>query len=79
MQVLDGVDKINCKYNGCEIDAFQDGDLCILHVPLPKKDSQEFVEINELKNEKIKNQIDREYLNFKGVKLFAVDFSGLIT
>ena len=73
-----GVDIIKCKYNGCELDVFQDGDLCILHIPTPKKGSQKFVEINELKNEMIKNQIDSGYLNFKGVKLFEVDFSGLI-
>jgi hypothetical protein len=79
MMVFGGGDKIKCKYNDCEIDAFQDGDLCVLHFPIPKKDSDEFVVINELKNEIIKNQIDREYLNFKGVKLFGVDFSGLIT
>jgi Pentapeptide repeats (9 copies) len=70
---------VKCKYNGCKVDAFHNEDLCILHIPLPKNDSQEFMEITELKKEMINNQINNGNLNFKGVKLLELDFSGFIT
>lgn len=72
-----------CEYkfrNGkrCEEEALPNSDYCILHVDLPEdEESEEFKRINELKEEKVKEKVNKGDLNFEGARLFEVNFSGM--
>ncbi len=64
-----------CKYEGCNEEVFEDSDYCILHLELPENEnSAEFKRINSLKEKKVQEKIGNENFNFKGAKLFEVNF-----
>jgi uncharacterized protein YjbI with pentapeptide repeats len=70
-----------CEYefrNGerCKEEALPNSKYCILHVDLPEDvRSDEFKRINELKEEKVKEKVNKGDFNFEGAKLFEIDFS----
>lgn len=64
-----------CKFENCNNDSFKDSDYCILHFALPHEKSPDFQEINELKNQESLKKKENGDFNFKGVKLFNIDFS----
>lgn len=64
-----------CKFENCNNDSFKDSDYCILHLVLPDEKSQDFQEINELKNLEVLKKKDKGDFNFKGARLFNIDFS----
>jgi hypothetical protein len=52
------------------LDIFEDSNYCILHIDLPSDEkTPEFIKINQLKNEEVKNRIRKGKSNFKGIKL----------
>jgi uncharacterized protein YjbI with pentapeptide repeats len=66
---------MQCKYEECHEEVFKD-ELCIIHVYFPEdKDTEEFSEINRLKEEKVKEKVDNNDFNFEGVILINVDLS----
>ena len=72
-----------CEYefhNGkrCKEEALPNSKYCILHIDLPEdEEGEEFKRINELKEEKVKEKVNKGDFNFEGAKLFEVDFSGM--
>ncbi len=61
----------------CKEEAMPNSEYCILHVDLPEdEESEEFKRINELKEEKVKEKVDKGDFNFEGAKLLEIDFSG---
>lgn len=64
-----------CKFENCNNDSFNDFDYCILHLSLPDAKSHDFQEINELKNLEILKKKENGDFNFKGARLFNIDFS----
>ena len=60
----------------CKEEALPNSEYCILHVDLPEDEkSEEFKRINELKEEKVKEKVNKGDFNFEGAKLYKVDFS----
>ncbi|MGC9517549.1 MAG: pentapeptide repeat-containing protein [Methanomicrobiales archaeon] len=71
---------MKCKYGGCEEEVFEDLDVCVLHMELPRDEmSDEFKKINDLKNKKMQDRIKNDDINFKGVKIYQADFKGMKT
>ncbi|MDD2777844.1 MAG: potassium channel family protein, partial [Methanocellales archaeon] len=59
-------------------DTRQNSEFCILHIDLPEDESsEEFREINELKEKKVEEKVSKEDFNFEGARLLEVDFSGM--
>ena len=65
------------RYGGrCKEEALPNSKYCILHIDLPEDEkSDEFKRINELKEEKVKEKVDKGDFNFEGAKLLEIDFS----
>lgn len=64
-----------CNYENCQEEVFK-GRYCILHTELPEdENSLEFLEINELKEEKVKCKINNNDFNFAGAKLYGFGFN----
>ena len=60
----------------CEEKALPNSKYCILHIDFPEDDgSEEFKRINELKEKKVKDKVNKGDFNFEGAKLFKIDFS----
>ena len=60
----------------CKEEALLNSKYCILHIDLPEgKESEEFKRIKELKEEKVKEKVDKGDFNFEGAKLLEIDFS----
>lgn len=60
----------------CEEEALPNANYCILHTELPiDEKSEEFKEIEKLKEKKVKEKTKKGDFNFEGVKLVNVDFS----
>jgi len=71
---------MKCKYEGCKEDVFEESDLCILHLELPKDEkSEEFRRIIELKNDEVENKKKKGDFNFKGAKLYDANFLSIMT
>ncbi len=70
---------MNCKYEGCKRDVFENSGKCILHMNVPYKKEPEFDRINRLKTEEIEKKMKGGDLDFKGVKLYELSHSGLKT
>jgi len=67
-----------CKYKGCNEKVFESFDYCILHVELPEnEESEEFERLNKLKSEKIQKKIRENDFNFRGAKLYEINFDNL--
>ena len=72
-----------CEYkfrNGeiCKEEALLGYEYCILHTELSEDTvSEKFKTINELKEEKVKEKVDKGDFNFKGAKLLDVNFLGM--
>jgi uncharacterized protein YjbI with pentapeptide repeats len=59
----------------CKEEALQNSKYCILHIDLPEdEESEEFKRINKLKEEKVKEKVDRGDFNFEGAKLLEINF-----
>jgi Pentapeptide repeats (9 copies) len=67
---------MKCKFAGCESEAYQEEDDCILHVDLPSK-GDDLESIKELKEKEVVRKISAGDLNFKGAKFFDVNLSGM--
>jgi hypothetical protein len=65
------------RYGGrCKEEALPNSKYCILHIDLPEDtESEEFKRINELKEEKVKEKVDKGDFNFEGAKLLEIVFS----
>ena len=60
----------------CKEEALPNSKYCILHIDLPEDtESEEFKKINELKEEKVKEKVDKGDFNFEGAKLLEIGFS----
>ena len=70
-----------CEYksrNGeiCLEKALPNSKYCILHIVLPEDtESAELKKINELKEEKVQEKVDKGDFNFEGAKLLEINFS----
>lgn len=66
---------VECKYDGCEEEVFENSDYCILHVELPEdEESEEFKRITRLKYKKIQEKISKDDFNFNGINVFRLIF-----
>lgn len=72
--------KLICKYGGCKENVYDDFQFCILHVDLPIDEStDEFNLIKKLKEHKVKEKIENEDFNFRGVKLYEANLNNIKT
>ncbi len=69
---------MECIYEGCSGEAFEESNYCILHLEVPEDENSDyFNKINDLKNESVEIKKQNGDYNYKGVKLFSADFDGI--
>ncbi|AEG17672.1 MAG: hypothetical protein K8E24_011845 [Methanobacterium paludis] len=69
---------VECSYEGCNEEVFEDSDYCILHLELPENEnSAEFKRINSLKEKKVQEKIKNKDFNFEGAILYKIKLEDL--
>lgn len=68
---------MKCIHNNCDEVSYKDQKYCILHMEFPERFRDEFEKIANLKDLRLNERINGGYLNFKGSKLYNVDFESM--
>jgi hypothetical protein len=74
-----GIEVVECQYDGCNENVFENNDECILHLEFPDENDADFERIKSEKDKKVQEKIKNRNFNFEGSILYRIKLEGLKT